>query len=181
MLRKNKKLKIPGIGARIVKSALAVALCMIVNLIRGNEGMVFYSQLAALWCIQMYRDKTLNNAILRTIGTIIGAMYGLIFILSFPIVTTYIKPSVWLYAIFVFISIIAVIYTTVIINKKQAAYFSCVVFLSIVINHIEDSNPYIFVWNRFLDTMIGICIGIFINNIRICLHPDRNIICIGSR
>lgn len=29
------------------------------------------------------------------------------------------------------------------------------VFLSIVVNHISDSNPYLFVWNRFLDIMIG--------------------------
>jgi hydroxymethylpyrimidine pyrophosphatase-like HAD family hydrolase len=48
-----------------------------------------------------------------------------------------------------------------------------VVFLSIVINHIGDINPYSFVWNRFLDTMIGIVIGLFLNNMRICFNPDR--------
>lgn len=173
MLEKKKKLKIPGIGARIVKSALAVALCMLVNVVRGDGGIVFYSQLAALWCIQMYRDNTVRNALQRTTGTIVGAIYGLVYILIFPYMNSYIYSYVWLDAAAVFISIIVVIYTTVLINKKQAAYFSCVVFLSIIINHIGDANPYSFVWNRFLDTMIGICIGVLINNIRICLNPDR--------
>ncbi|MGN0368847.1 MAG: HAD hydrolase family protein [Wujia sp.] len=169
----KKKLKIPGIGARIVKSALAVALCMIVNVVRGDEGIVFYSQLAALWCIQMYRNNTVKNALQRTTGTIVGAVYGLIYILIFPYMNSNIYSYVWLEAVVVFISIIVVIYTTVLINKRQASYFSCVVFLSIIINHIGDSNPYSFVWNRFLDTMIGICIGVLINNIRICFNQDR--------
>ena len=44
--------------------------------------------------------------------------------------------------------IIVVLYTTVLIKKKQASYFSCVVFLSIVVNHVADANPYLFVWNH---------------------------------
>ena len=173
MSRQNRKLKIPGIGMRIIKSALAVTLCMLVNLIRGGDGMVFYSQLAALWCIQMYRNNTLSNAVQRTIGTVVGAVYGLIYLLIYPCVVRQVGYHIGIESICIFISILLVIYTTVLIHKNQASYFSCVVFLSIVINHLGDVNPYSFVWNRFLDTMIGIGIGIFINNIRICFHPDR--------
>ena len=32
---------IPGIGMRIIKSAVAVSLCMVINIIRGEGGMVF--------------------------------------------------------------------------------------------------------------------------------------------
>jgi len=171
--RNKKKIIIPGIGMRIIKSAIAVALCMIVNIMRGDSGMVFYSQLAALWCIQMYRDNTWKNATQRTVGTLVGALYGLIYLLIHPSVVAITGAVIWVDIICIFISIVAVIYTTVLLHKNQASYFSCVVFLSIVINHIGDINPYIFVLNRFLDTMIGICIGIFINNFRISLHPDR--------
>lgn len=169
----NTKMKIPGIGMRIIKSALAVALCLIIDIFRGEGGMVFYSQLAALWCIQMYRDNTIKNALQRTIGTVAGAIYGLIYLLLYPVLTSIVGETVWLEAACIFISIILVIYTTVLIKKKQASYFSCVVFLSIVINHIGDVNPYGFVWNRFLDTMIGIGVGILVNNVRVCFHPDR--------
>ena len=65
------------------------------------------------------------------------------------------------------ILLIPVIYTTVLINKKKSTYFSCVVFLSIVVNHLSDKNPYFFVFNRVLDTMIGIVIALVINTIKI--------------
>ena len=164
---------IPGIGMRIIKSAVAVSLCMVINIIRGEGGMVFYSQLAALWCIQMYRSNTLSNALQRMTGTVVGAVYGLIYILIYPHHISGEAYGVLFNIGFIFIGVILVIYSTVLINKKQASYFSCVVFLSIVINHIGDINPYSFVWNRFLDTMIGIVIGLFLNNMRICFNPDR--------
>ncbi len=167
------KFGIPGIGMRIIKSGIAVSLCMIVNLMRGAGSMVFYSMLAALWCIQMYRNNTLSNAIQRTIGTIVGALYGLVYILIYPSLSGG-EAGIVVDTVLMFVSIVLVLYTTVLIHKKQASYFSCVVFLSIVVNHIADSNPYLFVWNRFLDTMIGIVIGVFVNNIRISLSPDRD-------
>ncbi len=50
------KRKLPPIGARIIKSAIAVALCVLIYFFRtllpiGN-GIPFYSALAALWCLQ---------------------------------------------------------------------------------------------------------------------------------
>lgn len=174
MFSSKNKIKLPGIGMRIIKSALAVALCVVVDLLRGDAGMVFYSQLAALWCIQMYRDNTVANALQRTVGTFIGALYGLIYILVYPEILGIFGETVWVQSVCLFISIILVIYTTVLVHRNQASYFSCVVFLSIVINHIGDVNPYSFVWNRFLDTCIGIGIGLIVNNFRICLHPDKD-------
>jgi len=76
--------------------------------------------------------------------------------------------------------IVVVLYTTVLLKQKQASYFSCVVFLSIVVNHVRDVNPYMFAWNRFLDTMIGILVGILVNDIRLCFHPNRNTLFISG-
>ena len=150
---------------RIVKSSIAIAVCYLVNMLRGGSGIVFYSQLAALWCIQMYRSNTRNNAAQRIVGTCVGAVFGLVYLLIYPFIG--------IEALMVPIGILLVLYTTVLLNKKQASYFSCVVFLSIVVNHALDVNPYLFVWNRFLDTIIGIVIGFTINNAHICLNPDK--------
>lgn len=173
MTRQN-KISIPGIGMRIVKSAIAVALCYVVDMLRNGQGIVFYSQLAALWCIQMYRANTKQNAIQRTTGTAVGAIYGLIYLLIGPYVNGTTGNSTFLGEMIISAMIILVLYTTVLLKKRQAAYFSCVVFLSIVVNHIGDINPYLFVWNRVLDTMIGIFIGIAVNDIKMCFHPNRN-------
>ena len=157
------KTALPRIGQRIIKSAAAVFLCFVVDWLRNGEGIVFYSQLAALWCMQDYINETKKKAYQRTIGTVVGALYGLaVLVLYTHINMTEVSEKLF-ESITVSLMIIAVIYTTVLINKRQASYFSCVVFLSIVINHITDANPYLFVWNRFLDTMIGIFIGVAVN------------------
>lgn len=169
---KNKRL--PGIGMRIWKSAIAVALCFVVNRCRGGEGILFYSLLAALWCIQMYRSNTRKNAIQRTIGTCVGAVYGLIYLLIYPVLAGDVNDVETLKMMLISGSIVFVLYTTVLLKKKQASYFSCVVFLSIAVNHVNDLNPYIFVWNRFLDTLVGIGIGVLVNDLSPCLHPDTD-------
>lgn len=161
----NKKL--PGIGARIIKSAVAVLLCYVVDFIRGSSGIVFYSQIAALWCIQSYISTTKKNAVQRTIGTCIGALFGLIVL----VICKYIRNQLDLAyfvkysacGIIISSTIVLLLWLTVLIKKKQASYFSCVVFLSIVVNHAFDENSFLFVWNRFLDTMIGIFIGCSVN------------------
>lgn len=176
----SEKKTIPGIGMRIIKSAIAVALCYLVDFFRAGQGMVFYSQLAALWCIQMYRANTKQNAIQRTTGTVVGAIYGLIYLLLSPFVLGEGGRSNLAGEMIISVMIIFVLYTTVLLKRRQAAYFSCVVFLSIVVNHIGDINPYLFVWNRFLDTMIGILIGIAVNDIRLCFHPNRDTLFISG-
>jgi hypothetical protein len=76
--------------------------------------------------------------------------------------------------------IAVILYTTILIKKKQASYFSCVVFLSIVVNHVTDSNPYLFVWNRFLDTMIGIVIGVGVNSFHLPTERKKDILFISG-
>lgn len=169
------KRKLPGIGMRIIKSAIAVAICYLVNMLRGSQGIVFYSQLAALWCIQGYRSNTKKNAIQRTIGTTVGAVYGLFYMLFYIMALKKYDTVeiVWIENIIISVMIIVVLYTTVLLKKPQASYFSCVVFLSIVVNHISDGNPYLFVWNRFWDTMIGILIGIAVNDFQLPVKRDK--------
>lgn len=141
---------------------------------------MFYSQLAALWCIQMYVTNSKKNAHQRFIGTLIGALYGLIYLL----IRNYIQGKIGLYemvdAFFISGLIIVILYTTVLLKKKEASYFSCVVFLSIVVNHVTDANPYLFVWNRFLDTVIGIVIGVGVNSISLPRQKQRDILFISG-
>lgn len=162
-MEQKRKWKLPAIGMRITKSAVAVLLCYLVSFMRGNSGIVFYSQLAALWCMQVYVSNTKKNALQRFIGTVVGALYGLVYLLLRNEMNHTKIYTELLDAVIISGFIVIVLYTTVLMKKKQASYFSCVVFLSIVVNHVTDTNPYLFVWNRFLDTMIGIIIGIGVN------------------
>lgn len=159
---KNTK-KLPRIGMRIIKSAIGVFLCFAIYFLRGKQGIPFYSAIAVLWCVQNDTRNTFSKAVQRTVGTVIGALYGLIF-LTGSIHFMDEQDTLWYYFL-LSVMVIPVIYTAVLFHKKNAAYFSCVVFLSIVVNHVGDENPYLFVLNRTLDTMIGILLGLVINSI----------------
>ncbi|MCR5558480.1 MAG: FUSC family protein [Butyrivibrio sp.] len=151
----------PPIGMRIIKSAFGVLICFGVFFLRGKHGTPFYSALAVLWCIQKETRNTVGNALQRTLGTLIGAAYGLVYILvklSFSVI-----GDSFLHYALISLTLIPVIYTTVVIQQKKASYFSCVVFLSIVVNHLMDENPYLFVFNRSMDTLIGIFVGLVLN------------------
>lgn len=171
---------IPPIGMRIVKSAVAIFLCYLVSFARGSSGIVFYSQLAALWCIQMYTANSKKNASQRLIGTLIGALYGLFYLLLREQAKNHGAVYKIIDACVISGMIIIILYTTVLIHKKQASYFSCVVFLSIVVNHVGDANPYLFVWNRFLDTVIGIIIGIGVNTFSLPKQKRKDILFISG-
>lgn len=157
----NNEFQFPHIGMRIIKSALGALICFAIFFLRGKHGTPFYSVLAVLWCIQNKTENTLGNAIQRTIGTFIGAVYGLIYILIKLHIIDF--GDDFIHYICISLVLIPIIYTTVVINQKKASYFSCVVFLSIVVNHLMDENPYLFVLNRSLDTLIGIFVGLVLN------------------
>lgn len=165
--------KLPPIGARIVKSSVAAALCMVIYHIRtllpvGN-GIPFYSALAALWCLQPYHETAKSNAGVRSIGTFVGAVFGLLFMIVIRVLQIGTPVLVYLLAA---LAVIPVIYITVVLDKRNAAFFSCVVFLSIALTHSFDDDLYIFVFNRVPDTFIGIGVGLGVNNFRLPLRHD---------
>lgn len=176
----DKKKTFPHMGKRIMKSAIAVALCFAISFIRGDSGIVFYSQLAAIWCIQAYTVDTWKSALQRMLGTVIGALYGLLFLLGKGEFAVSGVIGKCIDAAFISIMIVVILYTTVVIHKKQASYFSCVVFLSIVVNHLNDANPYLFVWNRFLDTTIGIIVGIFVNSFSLPKNKQKDVLFVSG-
>lgn len=181
MKKKLQKITIPPVGHRIQKSSLSVFLCFVIYLLRGREGIPFYSMLAALWCIRPYIGKTMEMAVQRTAGTLTGAFYGLLVLL---IKLQFLMPdsllNELLYDLLVALVIIPIIQTTLALHHQNASYFSCVVFLSIVVNHAGDAAPFAFVLNRVLDTMIGIVIGIGINSFHLPSKKQRDILFVSG-
>ena len=153
--------KLPPVGMRIIKSAIGVGLCFVIYLLRGRQGTPFYSALAVLWCIRSHPKDSVLNAFQRLTGTAIGAVYAILFIL-FELYVTDFGYGIFHYLV-LSAFIVPVIYTTVLIHKGNASYFACVVYLSIVVNHITDGNPFVFVLNRSMDTVIGIVVALIIN------------------
>lgn len=179
--KKKKKMPIPG--QRIIRSAIAVACCFVIYYIRGQQGIPFYSALAVLQCIQPYTDSTKNMGKKRTTGTLIGAFWGLIMLLILIAVSGGKMEDMHVSILqYLLISVFTgvVLYSTVLLDCTNSSYFSCVVFLSITVNHITDENPFLFVLNRVVDTMIGVVLAILINKVHMPRRKLKDILFVSG-
>ena len=160
-LKTGKSIPVPG--QRIFRSLAAVLLCFAVYEIRGRHGMPFYSAIAALQCVQQYNRSMHTVARRRVIGTFVGAAWGLLTLLIALHIREKTVPDEMVHYLIVSLIAAVVIYSTVLLKIQDMAYFSSVVFLSITINHIGDANPYIFVFHRTMDTIIGVVAAEIVN------------------
>lgn len=178
--KKRKSIKFPKVGQRIIRSVCAVFFCFVIYYIRGQKGIPFYSALAVLQCMQPYKDSSRQMAKQRTAGTFIGAFFGLIVILLQIYVLGDIIDGGMITYLLISIATGCVIYITVILDFKNISYFACVVFLSIAVNHINDANPFMFVMDRILDTLIGIAVSFGVNSFHLPRKRNQDILFVSG-
>ncbi len=173
---------VPLPGQRILRSMIAVWLCFAIYFIRGRHGIPFYSVIAALQCLQPYNRDMHAVARKRMIGTLIGAAWGLAVLLLELELIHHGVPDELPHYLLLGLATGLVLYSAVLLKVPETAYFSCVVFLSVAVNHIGDENPYLFAFNRLLDTTLGVLSAEAVNrvhlprlrNTRILFAPDLN-------
>ena len=159
--------RLPLPGQRIARSVIAIWLCFAIWLLRQRSGIPFYSAIAALQCIQPSTKGTRQTALKRLIGTLVGALWGMIaLLLELRIISDGI-PDEALHILLLGVFAGLTLYSTVLLGVRESAYFATVVMLSITVNHIGDANPYLFVFNRVLDTAIGVLVAEFVNRLHL--------------
>lgn len=174
----HKSHHLPLVGMRIIKSAVAVSICLIISTFLNREEMRIYSSLAALWCIQPYYGDMKKNALQRICGTAVGSVYGVV-VTFLEICVLDIRgtiPGFLLVSVF----IVLVLWTTVCLKVQTSSYYSCVVFLSITVAHITDSNPWMFIVHRISETLLGIVVGILINAAHLPRKKQRDILFVAG-
>lgn len=148
------------VGGRIWKTVIAVFLCFLIDTIR-NTGIPFYAAIAAILCIQRNQHDSIKQAKNREIATIIGGIYGMMFLLFeryiFPISVVLLR-----YAILSLL-LISVIKFSLLIRQEKGTFLMCVVFLCVTVTHEGDISPVSFAINRILDTTIGIVVAVTVN------------------
>ncbi|MBK5241707.1 aromatic acid exporter family protein [Clostridium sp.] len=158
-----------NIGMRNIKTALSVFLCLIL-LRTFHHSFPFYACIAAVITMQSTVHNSFTTGKNRMIGTIIGAICGLLFALISP-------NNVFLTSI----GIVMVIYFLNLLNRKNSIIIGCVVFLAIMTN-LRDSTPLIYSINRVIETFVGIFISVLVNYLIFHprfldnLHVDGNIL-----
>jgi hypothetical protein len=160
----ERKFHIPHLGQRILKTAVAVFLCLIIYMLRGYDGMVTQSTVAAIICIQPYRSDMLTESANRIIGTLTGAAWALLFLycMKFTVDTGLRIPMVIVYLLMA-VGIVVTLYTTVVLKKTDAASLSAIVFISIVATYPNLETPVAQTVDRIVDTFIGILVAGLVN------------------
>lgn len=133
---------------------------MLISSFRPGEGLPFYSAIAAIICLKSDVEGSREIGINRVIGTMLGGLCGLLYLLIVP--ANYLPRAVELILISLLASII--IWVMAMAGKPKAISIMAIVFLSITINHGNEGNlPFLFAFNRTFDTMVGVIMAIVVN------------------
>ena len=163
----------PHIGQRIIKTSLAVLICLLISYLRGYSGakMSAESMITAIICLQPYVSDTKSFAVSRLAGTLIGAVLGLLFLLFFAFFPSLVVIMPLLYTLMA-VGVLLSLYTCVLLRKPDTASLAAIVFLCIVINFPDIERPLYQAYLRIIDTFIGTLVAVGINLFRL---PRRKV------
>ncbi|NCC16994.1 MAG: hypothetical protein EOM28_11790 [Clostridia bacterium] len=166
----------PRIGMRMIKTAVAVGICFFISYLTGGNGKPIFSGIAAIICMQPYVEHSVEVAFNRTIGTVIGAVFGLIAASA----SLYI-PSGYEYLQYLIISftVIPVLYTTVILKKPGASALAGVVLLSITLSGGE-ATPFMNAVNRSVETIVGILVSLGVNMLHLPRRREKDFLFVSG-
>lgn len=149
-------MNVPKIGMRNIKTAISVFLCLLFFEVINRKDPVF-ACVAAIICMQPTVDNSWDKGMQRIIGTIIGGLLSILFI----IIDNNLIDAAYIFLIP--FGIILLIEICVVINKKDAVIISCVVYLSIMLTQRYEGDYLVYTYNRVIDTSIGILIALLVN------------------
>ncbi|WFD11220.1 FUSC family protein [Tepidibacter hydrothermalis] len=138
------------IGMRNIKTAIAVSLSVAISRFLNME-YPFYAAIAAIISMQTTIGESFKVGRNRMLGTILGAMVGVIFY--------FINPSS---IIAIGIGITVVIYMCNLFGWNKSVSIAGIVFCVIMTN-LDGRDPVFYGLNRIVDTFIGITIAVLVN------------------
>ena len=153
---------LPPLGMRIIKTAIAVFLCMMIYVLRGYQGLVIHSSIAAIICMQPYARDSKTSAINRILGTLIGAFWGLLYLFFFNSQPWMVDHMLLLYACMA-VGVILCLYTCVLTHTHSSAGLAAIVFLCVIITYPDVDAPVVQTLDRCADTIIGAIVGNLVN------------------
>ena len=156
------------IGQRIIKTSLAVTICLFFYMLRGYQGesMPAEAAITAIICMQPYIHDTRKSALTRLAGTLIGAVWGFLFLLLMLLFPLLGGNLLILYPLMGLGTLIA-LYNAVLIRKQDAAGLAAIVFVCVVIAFPDITDPMDQAFHRILDVLVGTVTALMVNAIRL--------------
>lgn len=163
------------VGQRIIKTAIAVTLSLFFYMLRGYRGETMPAEAAitAVICMQPYIHSSTENALNRLSGTIIGAIWGFLFLLLMMGIPSLGRNRIVLY-ILMGIGTLITMHSTLLIRKPDTAGLAAIVFVCVVIAYPDIENPLDQAFHRILGVLVGNTIAIAVNALSIPRKKNHN-------
>ena len=170
----SRRWTLPLIGQRIVKTTVAVFLCLLFYWLRGYRGQDMPSEAAitAIICMQPYVRDTRDYALNRFTGSLVGAFWGLLFLLIFLIFPALSGRLFLVYALMA-LGVMGTLYSSVVIRKPDVASLAAIVFICIVISFPDIDQPLRQAGARLLGVLVGTAAAIAVNVFRLPREVNR--------
>lgn len=148
-------------GMRIIKTMIAVFICLGIEAIRQKTGTVYHSSIATVVCMQPTVKSTAKTARERVIGTLIAGIYGfLVLTFIFPNVT--VDTREWYY--YLVTALLSLPLMTIMLWIKTPGPIAITVIVYLIITlKTTDVTPVAYTLERVSDTLIGIAIALLVN------------------
>lgn len=158
----------PHIGQRMLKTAVAVFLCLSFYCFLGYRGadMPAEAAITAIICMQPYVRDSRHYALNRLEGTLIGAVWGLVFLL-FPILFPVLEERLYLLYAIMAAGVLLSLYTAVALHKPDVSSLSAIVFICIVISFPDVGDPLYRAYQRIIGVMVGTAAAVGVNVFRL--------------
>ena len=169
------KFYLPPLGHRIIKTATAVFICLVLHILSGYRGSVASAAISAIICMQPYATDSRSFAIERIMGTLQGSLWGFAYLLimpaALPVNTVNMLLAYGIMALFVLLSM----YAAVVMKRARTASLVAIVFLGMVIDYPFVQTSLYDTLAAFADTLIGVSVAIFVNIYHLPRqkHPER--------
>ena len=165
----------PPLGQRIVKTAVAVFLCLLYYWLRGYRGMNMPTEagITAIICMQPYVHDSRDYALSRFTGTLIGSFWGLLLLLLL-MAAPRLGESLFLVYSFMAVGVLASLYTAVMLRRADASGLAAIVFLCIVISFPEIEEPLRQAGDRIFGVLLGTVIAIAVNVFHLPRSKNRD-------
>ena len=154
----------PHIGQRILKTTIAVFICLLVYWLRGYRGqnMPTEAAITAIICMQPYVQRSRDFALNRLTGTLIGAGWGLLLLLLLLVVPALGESVLCRYAL-MSLGVMMALYTAVLLRKPDCSSLAAIVFICIVIAFPEIDQPFRRALIRITGVLLGTLVAILVN------------------
>lgn len=148
-------------GMRIIKTGIAVFLCIMIDYFRGGDNYVD-AAVAAVVCMQTDVRHTWKSAMDRVMGTLLAGLWAMVFVYL-----TLVQMQMELYSIpymiLITLGTILLMQALVLLKLPGGVAISAIVFLLVTLTASGLGAPMTYTFDRVIRTVYGVGLAVFVN------------------